>query len=195
MRTPISRLTLPLLTAALLLGFAAKPTFDYTDTTWDFAAAKLTFSGKAKKLGHLKASQVDVGQVVLHADNSWTLVYQGNTVASGTWSVKNAFAKTVEATLDPAGEQQVFNFVALAVETKASALGHPVDVTLDTVKLEKFRLHVKLNAKQGTATAKLVASCTLTGHADGGPFTDEPAVCKAKIVGTSNAVPLATIEP
>jgi hypothetical protein len=195
MRAPASRFTIPLLAAALLLGFAAKQAFDYTDTTWDFASAKLTFSAKAKKIGHLKGSQVDIGQVVLHADGSWTLVYQGNTVASGTWTVKDAFSKTVEATLDPTGQQQVFEFVATAVENQALALGQPSNVTLDTVKVERVRLTVKPDVKHGTATAKLVASCTLTGLADSGPFTNEPAVCKAKIVGTSNSVPLASIEP
>ena len=179
MHPTLRRLAIPLFAAALLLGFAAK----------------LTFSGKAKKLGHLKAKQIDVGQVVLHADGTWSLVYQGEAVSSGTWSVKDAFSKTVEGTIDPTGQQQLYDFVATAVETAASALGHPADVTLDTVKTEKVRLLVKPDFKHGTATAKLIASCTLTGHADGGPFVNEPAVCKAKIVGISDSVPLASIEP
>lgn len=195
MRRSVSRAARPLLIAAVLLAFTEKPVFDYLATTWDFPAAKLSFSAKAKKLGHLKTSLVDVGQVVLNGDLSWSLVYQGSAVASGLWVVKDVFDKSLELDIDPTGQQALFDFMAAQLEAAVLALGFSDDVTLDTAVVEKVRLFVKPDFKHQTATVKLVASCKLTGLTDGQGQVDAPTTCKAKLVGTSDEVPLASILP
>jgi hypothetical protein len=192
MRTP--RVVLLVLSFAILPAFA-KQAWDFNDSSWTFQVAKLKFGGKAKGIGKVKAFVEAAGDVTVNADDTWVLNYAGEEIAAGTWDVTDEFDKSIDLTLSPEGESELFDFIAFQIEQNALADGVVVDVTLDTPVLEKFKLVVKPNIKKQTAKVKLVAKLKATGTTDGLGVVDAPTNVHAKLATTSDEVPLANILP
>ena len=192
MRTP--RLVLLVLSFAVLPAFA-KQAWDFTDTSWTFQVAKLKFGGKAKGIGKVKAFVESSGDVTLNADGTWVLNYTGSEVAAGTWAVTDEFDKSIDLTLSPEGEAELFDFIEFQIEQNALAAGVVVDVTLDTPVLEKFKLVLKPSIKKQTAKVKLVAKMKATGTTDGLGVIGAPTKVHAKLTPTSDEVPLANVLP
>jgi len=192
MRTP--RVVLLVLSFALLPAFA-KQAWDFNDTSWTFPVAKIKFSGKAKGIGKTKAFVQTAGDVTLNDDGTWVLNYASSEIATGTWAVTNEFDKSIDLTLSPEGEVELFDFIAIQIEQDAAAAGVVLDVSLDTPVLEKVKLIVKPSTKKQTAHVKLVVKLKASGTTDGLGVVDAPTNVKAKLVSTSDDVPLADILP
>jgi hypothetical protein len=192
MRLP--RRALVLVSAALLLAFA-KQAYDYNDTTWAFTGAKLKFSAKAKGIGKVHASSFDQAEITLNGDGSWTLDFDGMEVVAGSWTVKDEFDKSIEADVSETGQAEIFGFFEAGAEAAAAAKGLTVDVTLDTAKIEKMKMFVKVNKKTQTARVKMVATLKATGLTDGEGKLNAPTTCAAKFTGISDEVQLAEILP
>ena len=192
MRTP--RLVLLVLSFALLPAFA-KQAFDYNGSVWTFPAAKLKFGGSAKKVGKVKAFVEAAGDVTLAGDGTWTLSYAGSETAAGTWAVTDEFDKSIDLTLSPAGEAELYDFIEFQIEQNALAAGVVVDVTLTTPVVEKLKLVVKPSVKKQTAKVKLSVKLKATGTTDGLGQVDAPTSVHAKLSSLSDEVPLASILP
>jgi hypothetical protein len=192
MRTP--RLVLLVLSFALLPAFA-KQAWDFNDTSWTFSVAKLKFGGKAKGIGKVKAFIETAGDITISADGTWVLNYAGSEIAAGSWAVKDEFDKSLDLTLSPEGEAELFDFIEFQLEQNAAGAGVVITVDLDTPVLEKFKLIVKPNLKKQTAKVKLVAKMKAAGTTDGAGVLDAPTTVHAKMTTTSDEVPLANILP
>jgi hypothetical protein len=192
MRTP--RVVLLVLSFALLPAFA-KQAWDFNDTSWTFSVAKLKFGGKAKGIGKVKAFIETSGDITVNGDGTWVLNYAGSEIGAGTWAVKDEFDKSIDLTLSPAGETELFDFIEFQLEQNAAGAGVVITVDLDTPVLEKFKLIVKPNFKKQTAKVKLVAKMKAAGTTDGAGVLDAPTTVHAKMTTTSDEVPLANILP
>ena len=192
MRTP--RLVLLVLSFALLPAFA-KQAWNFGDTSWTFPVAKLKCVGKAQGIGKVKEIIEGAADVTLNADHTWALNFASIELASGTWAVEDEFDKSIDLTLSREGELTLLGFMELGIEQSAADIGVPVDVTLDTPVLEKFKLTVKPSIKKQTAKVKLVVKLKATGTTDGLGVFGAPTKGHVKVTSTSDEVPLADILP
>src|SRR5262245_3200656 len=192
MRAP--RLVLLVLSFALLPAFA-KQAWDFNDTSWTFPVAKIKFGGKAKGIGKVKAFVQTGGDVTLSADGTWVLNYGSGEIAAGTWAVTDEFDKSIDLTLSPAGETELFDFIELQIEQNAAAEGVVVTVDLDTPVKEKLKLTLKPSIKNQTAKMKLSVKLKMTGTTDGLGIFDAPTNVHASLKTTSDEAPLANVLP
>ncbi|HEX5012336.1 MAG TPA: hypothetical protein VFY71_18250 [Planctomycetota bacterium] len=192
MRAP--RLALLILSFALLPAFA-KQAWDFNDTSWTFPTAKIKFGGKAKGIGTVKAFVETGGDVTLHADGTWVLSYGSSEIAAGTWEVTDEFDKSIDLSLSPEGETELFDFIENQIEQNAAADGIVVDVSLDTPVKEKLKLTLKPSLKKQTAKVKLSVKLKMTGTTDGLGIVDAPTNVHASLKTISDEVPLANVLP
>jgi hypothetical protein len=184
----------PLLVLALP-GFMAPQAFDFGATSWSFTDAKVKASGKAKGLGKFSDTLFADGTLNLNTDGTWGLVYDGDLIAGGSWDVEDEFDRSVDLFLAGDGLVDLPAYMADTAEAAAALFGVVIDVSLDTLVLEKVRLKVKPNTKAGTVKAKIVATYKYTGTTDGEGEVDAATTMRAKLTGTSDEQPLGNVLP